>query len=101
MPTVQSNPNAPGFASSPDPGARSTGYARLAFGHPGITLSYNFILCKLGLGARTEVGLRVVVRFASVIATCWQCGHSPWPYIEAAIAIQRAGPLAPLPQPGE
>ncbi|MDS4021688.1 MAG: hypothetical protein RKR03_14495 [Candidatus Competibacter sp.] len=30
-----------------------------------------------------------------------QRGHSPWPYIAAAIADRRAGsPLAPLPQPG-
>ena len=59
------------------------------------------ILRKRSLGTRTEVGSRVFALLASVIDTCRQRGHSPWPYIEAAIADRRAGrPLAPLPQPG-
>lgn len=35
------------------------------------------------------------------IDTCRQRGHTPWRYLERAIADRRAGlPLAPLPQPG-
>lgn len=39
---------------------------------------------------------------AKAIETCEQRGHSPWRYIEQAIADQRAGrPLAPMPKPKE
>ena len=78
--------------------------------HPELPLTNNaaeralrhwVILRKLSLGTRTEVGSRVVALLASVIDTCRQRGHSPWPYLAAAIADRRAGrPLAPLPQPG-
>jgi IS1 family transposase len=52
-------------------------------------------------GTRTNVGSRVFALLASVIDTCRQRGHSPWPYLAAAITDRRAGlPLAPLPQPG-
>src|SRR5512144_357098 len=57
------------------------------------------ILRKLSLGTRTEVGSRVVALLASVIDTCRQPGHSPWRYLERAIADRRAGqPLAALPR---
>jgi len=76
--------------------------------HPELPLTNNeaeralrhwVILRKLSLGTRTEVGSRVVALLASVIDTCRQRGHSPWRYLERAIADRRAGqPLAPLPQ---
>lgn len=57
---------------------------------------------KLSHGTRTDTGSRVFALLASVIDTCRQRGHSPWPYLTTAIADRRAGrPLAPLPQPGE
>jgi transposase len=76
--------------------------------HPELPLTNNaaeralrhwVILRKLSLGTRTEVGSRVVALLASVIDTCRQRGHTPWRYLERAIADRRAGlPLAPLPQ---
>jgi hypothetical protein len=78
--------------------------------HPELPLTNNeaeralrhwVILRKLSLGTRTPVGSRVVALLASVIDTCRQRGHTPWRYLERAIADRRAGlPLAPLPQPG-
>ena len=75
--------------------------------HPELPLTNNeaeralrhwVILRKLSLGTRTEVGSRVVALLASVIDTCRQRGHSPWRYLERAIADRRAGqPLAALP----
>ena len=75
--------------------------------HPELPLTNNeaeralrhwVILRKLSLGTRTEVGSRVVTLLASVIDTCRQRGHSPWRYLERAIADRRAGqPLAALP----
>ena len=57
------------------------------------------ILRQLSSGTRTPVGSRVVALLASVIDTCRQRGHTPWRYIERAIADRRAGlPLALLPQ---
>ena len=79
--------------------------------HPELPLTNNeaeralrhwVILRKLSLGTRTPVGSRVVALLASVIDTCRQRGHTPWRYLERAIADRCAGlPLAPLPQPGE
>ena len=76
--------------------------------HPELPLTNNaaeralrhwVILRKLSLGTRTPVGSRVVALLASVIDTCRQRGHSPWRYLERAIADRRAGqPLAALPQ---
>jgi hypothetical protein len=76
--------------------------------HPELPLTNNeaeralrhwVILRKLSLGTRTEVGSRVVALLASVIDTCRQRGHSPWRYLERAIADRRAGqPLAALPR---
>ena len=76
--------------------------------HPELPLTNNateralrhwVILRKLSLGTRTAVGSRVVALLASVIDTCRQRGHSPWRYLERAIADRRAGqPLAALPQ---
>jgi hypothetical protein len=76
--------------------------------HPELPLTNNeaeralrhwVILRKLSLGTRTPVGSRVVALLASVIDTCRQRGHTPWRYLERAIADRRAGlPLAPLPQ---
>ena len=78
--------------------------------HPELPLTNNdaeralrhwVIARKISHGTRTATGSRVFALLASVIDTCRQRGHSPWPYIEAAIADRRAGrPLAPLPQPG-
>lgn len=57
------------------------------------------IVRKLSYGTRTDVGSRVMALFDSVIDTCRQRGHSPWPYLQTAIADRCAGrPLAPLPQ---
>jgi hypothetical protein len=54
---------------------------------------------KLSYGTRTDVGSRVIALLASVIDTCRQRGHSPWPSLQTAIADRCAGrPLAPLPQ---
>jgi transposase len=76
--------------------------------HPELPLTNNeaeralrhwVILRKLSLGTRTEVGSRVVALLASVIDTCRQRGHSPWRYLERAIADRRAGqPLVALPR---
>ena len=76
--------------------------------HPELPLTNNeaeralrhwVILRKLSLGTRTEVGSRVVALLASVIDTCRQRGHSPWRYLERAIADRRAGqPLIALPR---
>ena len=76
--------------------------------HPQLPLTNNeaeralrhwVILRKLSLGTRTAVGSRVIALLASVIDTCRQRGHSPWRYLERAIADRRAGlPLALLPQ---
>ena len=76
--------------------------------HPELPLTNNaaeralrhwVILRKLSLGTRTAVGSRVVALLASVIDTCRQRGHSPWRYLERAIADRRPGPpLAALPQ---
>ena len=62
-------------------------------------LRHWLILRTLSLGTRTAVGSRVVALLASVIDTCRQRGHSPWRYLERAIADRRAGqPLAALPR---
>ena len=78
--------------------------------HPELPLTNNdaeralrhwVIARKISHGTRTATGSRVFALLASVIDTCRQRGHSPWLYIETAIADRRAGrPLAPLPQPG-
>jgi hypothetical protein len=53
---------------------------------------------RISHGSRTDVGSRVVALLASVIDTCRKRGHSPWPYLQTAIADRRAGrSLAPLP----
>jgi transposase len=76
--------------------------------HPELPLTNNeaeralrhwVILRQLCLGTRTAVGSRVFALLASVIDTCRQRGHSPWRYLERAIADRRAGqPLAALPR---
>lgn len=56
------------------------------------------LLRKVSQGTRSERGSRIFALLASVIDTCRQRGHSPWPYLRAAIRDRRAGlPLAPLP----
>ena len=77
--------------------------------HPALPLTNNeaeralrhwVILRKITHGTRTPTGSRTFTVLASVIATCRQRGHSPWPYLRDAIADRRAGyPLAPLPTP--
>src|SRR5512147_2139375 len=79
--------------------------------HPELPLTNNdaeralrhwVIARKISHGTRTATGSRVFALLASVIDTCRQRGHSPWSYLQAAIADRRAGrPLAPLPQSGE
>jgi hypothetical protein len=76
--------------------------------HPELPLTNNeaeralrhwVILRQLGFGTRTAVGSRVFALLASVIDTCRQRGHSPWRYLERAIADRRARqPLAALPR---
>jgi transposase len=76
--------------------------------HPELPLTNNeaeralrhwVILRKLSYGTRTATGSRIFALLASVIDTCRKRGHSPWPYLQTAIANRRAGrPLAPLPQ---
>jgi hypothetical protein len=62
-------------------------------------LRHGVIRRQLCLGTRTEVGSRVFARLASVLDTCRQRGHSPWRYLERAIADRRADqPLAALPR---
>jgi transposase len=57
------------------------------------------ILRKLSYGTRTATGSRIFALLASVIDTCRQRGHSPWLYLQTAIADRRADrSLAPLPQ---
>ena len=76
--------------------------------HPALPLTNNaaeralrhwVILRRLSYGTRTDVGSRVFALLASVVDTCRQRGHSPWRYLEQAIADRRAGqPLAALPR---
>jgi hypothetical protein len=62
-------------------------------------LRHGVIRRQLRLGTRTAGGARVVALLASVIDTCRQRGHSPWRYLERAMADRRAGqPLAALPR---
>ena len=78
--------------------------------HPELPLTNNdaeralrhwVIARKISHGTRTATGSRVFALLASVIDTCRQRGHSPWSYLQTAIADRRAGrPLAPLPQAG-
>ena len=69
------------------------------FAEPNRALRHWVILRQLCLGTRTEVGSRVFALLASVIDTCRQRSHSPWRYLERAIADRRAGqPLAALPR---
>lgn len=77
--------------------------------HPELPLTNNeaeralrhwVIFRKISHGTRTPTGSRTFTVLASVIDTCRQRGHSPWPYLQTAIADRRAGrPLAPLPAP--
>ena len=79
--------------------------------HPELPLTNNeaeqalrhwVIARKLSYGTRTDTGSRVFTLLASVIDTCRQRGHSPWPYLQTVIAERRAGrPLPPLPHPRE
>jgi transposase len=78
--------------------------------HPELPLTNNdaeralrhwVIARQISHGTRTATGSRVFALLASVIDTCRQRGHSPWSYLQTAIADRRAGrPLAPLPQAG-
>jgi hypothetical protein len=64
-------------------------------------LRHWMIARKISHGTRTATGSRVLALLASVIDTCRQRGHSPWLYLQTAIADRRAGhPLAPLLQAG-
>lgn len=56
------------------------------------------ILRQISHGTRTPEGSRRFALLASVIDTCRQRGHSPWPYLQNAIARRRQGlDLLPLP----
>jgi hypothetical protein len=62
-------------------------------------LRHGVIRRKLSYGTRTATGSRIFALLASVIDTCRQRGHSPWLYLQTAIADRRADrSLAPLPQ---
>jgi transposase len=53
---------------------------------------------RICYGTRTPCGTRVFALLASVTDTCRKRGHSPWRYLEKAIADRRIGlPLSPLP----
>jgi hypothetical protein len=55
---------------------------------------------RIMMGTRSDTGSRVFALLASVIDTCRQRGHTPWPYIAGVIAERRMGrTAAPLPQP--
>jgi transposase len=55
---------------------------------------------RIMMGTRCEVGSRTFTLLASVIETCRQRGHVPWPYLAGVIAERRAGrAAAPLPAP--
>ncbi len=55
---------------------------------------------RIMMGTRTEAGSRTFTLLASVIETCRQRGHVPWPYLASVIAERRAGrAAAPLPAP--
>jgi transposase len=76
--------------------------------HPELPLTNNeaeralrhwVIMRKLSYGTRTATGSRIFALLASVIDTCRLRGHSPWLYLQTAIADRRADrSLAPLPQ---
>jgi transposase len=52
------------------------------------------------MGTRGEAGSRTFTLLASVIETCRQRGHLPWPYLSGVIAERRAGrAAAALPAP--
>jgi hypothetical protein len=68
--------------------------------HAERTLRHWVIARRIMLGTRTDTGSRVFALLASVIDTCRQRGHVPWPYMADAIAARRAGrDLPPFPQP--
>jgi hypothetical protein len=55
---------------------------------------------RIMMGTRNEAGSRTFTLLASVIETCRQRGHRPWPYLAGVIAERRAGrPAAALPTP--
>ncbi len=55
---------------------------------------------RIMMGTRCEAGSRTFTLLASVIETCRQRGHLPWPYLAGVIAERRAGrPVAALPVP--
>lgn len=66
--------------------------------HAERTLRHWVILRQLSHGTRTERGSRGLALLASVSDTCRQRGHSPWDYLQTAIARHRQN-LAPLPLP--
>ena len=75
--------------------------------HPHLPLTNNeaeralrhwVILRRISYGTKTETGSRVFAILASVIETCRKRQHSPWRYLQAVIANQRAG-LSVLPLP--
>ena len=78
--------------------------------HPHLPLTNNeaeralrhwVILRRISYGTKTETGSRVFAILASVIETCRKRQHSPWRYLQAVIANQRAGlPVLPLPIAG-
>lgn len=56
------------------------------------------ILRQISHGTRTPEGSRRFALLASVIDTCRQRGHSPWPYLQNTIARRRQGlDILPLP----
>jgi transposase len=59
-------------------------------------LRHRVIARRISYGTRNRQGSRAFTLLASVIETCRQCGHSPWPYIAETLRQRRKGNPAPL-----
>jgi hypothetical protein len=73
--------------------------------HPELPLTNNLaeralrhwvIARRISYGTRTPQGSRAFTVLASVIETCRQRGHLPWPYIAEALRQRRQGNPVPL-----
>lgn len=73
--------------------------------HPELPLTNNLaeralrhwvIARRISYGTRTPQGSRAFTVLASIIETCRQRGHLPWPYIAAALRLRRHGNAVPV-----
>jgi transposase len=73
--------------------------------HPELPLTNNLaeralrhwvIARRISYGTRTPQGSRAFTVLASVIETCRQRGHLPWPYIAEALRLRRQGKAVPV-----